>query len=145
MTVTVMISGMVEKLMTNLDRYAPYALAVLRIVAALIFMEHGTQKLFGFPAPPPGGLPPAMTFFWFGGVLEFVGSILLLLGLFTRPVALILSGEMAVAYWMFHAPSNFYPLLNGGDAAILYAFVFLLLVFTGPGAWSIDGLRQNPA
>ena len=86
-----------------------------------------------------------MTFFWFGGVLEFVGSILLLLGLFTRPVALILSGEMAVAYWMFHAPSNFYPLLNGGDAAILYTFVFLLLVFTGPGAWSIDGLRQNPA
>ncbi len=126
-----------------LDRYSSYALAALRIVTALIFMEHGTQKLFGWPAPPQGGLPPTFSLFWFGGVLESVGGLLLLLGLFTRPVAFLLSGEMAVAYWMFHAPRNVFPVLNGGDAAILYCFVFLLFVFTGPGAWSVDGARQS--
>jgi putative oxidoreductase len=130
-----------------LDRYTPYALAVLRIVAALIFIEHGTQKLFGFPAPPQGGYPAAFSLLWIGGVMEVVGGILVLLGLFTRPVAFLLAGEMAVAYWMFHAPRNLYPVLNGGDAAILYCFVFLLLVFTGPGAWSLDALlrRRAPA
>jgi len=131
--------------MQNLDRYAPCALALLRIVAALIFMEHGTQKLFGFPAPPEGGLPPAGSLFWIGAWLELVGGVLLLPGLFTRPVAFIVSGEMAVAYWMFHAPASPYPVLNGGDTAILYTFVFLLLVFTGPGAWSLDGLRRRNA
>lgn len=125
----------------TLDRYAPYALAALRIVAALIFMEHGTQKLFGFPAPPEKGLPSAYSLLWFGAILEFLGGFLVLIGLFTRPVAFVLAGEMAVAYWMFHAPRSFYPILNGGDAAILYCFVFLLLVFTGPGALSIDGRR----
>ena len=128
-----------------LDRYTPYALAVLRIVTALIFIEHGTQKLFGFPAPPQSGFPPAFSFLWFGGILEAVGGFLILIGLFTRPVAFVLSGEMAVAYWMFHAPRNFYPVLNGGDAAILYCFVFLLFVFTGPGAWSVDGARAGAA
>ena len=127
----------------TLDRYTPYALAALRIVAALIFMEHGTQTLFVFPAPPERGLPPAMSLFWFGAILELGGGLLLLLGLFTRPVALILSGEMAVAYWMFHAPQSFYPVLNGGDAAILFCFVFLYLFFAGPGAWSADGLRRG--
>jgi putative oxidoreductase len=127
----------------SLSRYMPYALAALRIVTALIFIEHGTQKLIGWPAPPPSGLPAVMTLSWIGGVLEAVGGVFILLGLFTRPVAFILSGEMAVAYWMFHAPRNFFPLLNGGDAAILYCFVFLLLVFTGPGAWSLDGMREN--
>jgi putative oxidoreductase len=135
--------------MHPLDRYTPYALAALRIVAALIFMEHGTQKLFGFPAPPEHGLPAAGTLLWLGAWIEMVGGLLLLAGLFTRPVAFITSGEMAVAYWMFHAPSNPYPALNGGDAAILYCFVFLLFVFAGPGAWSLDrvvsGRRQpNP-
>ena len=125
-----------------LDRWSPYALAVLRIVTALIFIEHGTQKLFGFPAPPQSGLPPAFSLFWFGAILEFAGGLLILAGLFTRPVAFILAGEMAVAYWMFHAPRSFYPVLNGGDAAILYCFVFLLLVFTGPGALSVDGARK---
>lgn len=127
----------------TLDRYSPNALAALRIVTALIFMAHGTQKLFGFPAPPEGGLPPAFSLFWIGAVMEFVGGLLILVGLLTRPVAFLLAGEMAVAYWMFHAPQNFYPALNGGDAAILYCFVFLLLVFTGPGAWSIDGARAD--
>ena len=125
----------------TLERYVPYALAALRIVAALIFMEHGTQKLFGFPAPPAKGLPPALSLFWIGGILELAGGFLVLIGLFTRPVAFLLAGEMAMAYWMFHAPQSPYPVLNGGDAAILYCFVFLLFVFTGPGALSVDGRR----
>lgn len=123
---------------TALDRWAPYALAILRIVTALLFMEHGTQKLFGFPAPPQGGTPPLFSLFGIGAVLELAGGLLILLGLFTRPVAFVMAGEMAVAYWMFHAPQSPYPALNGGDAAVLFCFVFLLLVFTGPGAWSLD-------
>ena len=129
----------------NLDRlgtWAPHMLAILRIVTALIFMEHGTQKLFGFP-PSDNPSPTAFSFFWIGGVLEFVGGLLVLLGLFTRPAAFLLAGEMAVAYWMFHAPDSVFPVLNGGDAAILYCFVFLYLVFAGPGAWSIDGARAR--
>lgn len=132
---------------TTLDRYTPFALAALRIATALIFMAHGTQKLFGFPAPPQSGLPAFGSLFWVGGVLELVGGLLILLGLFTRPVAFVLAGEMAVAYWMFHFPRSPYPLLNGGDASILYCFVFLLLVFTGPGAPSLDaafGGRSAP-
>ena len=126
------------------NAWAPRVLSVLRIVAALIFLLHGTQKLFGFPAPPATGLPAALSLFWIGAVLELVGGLLLMGGLFTRPVALILSGEMAFAYWMFHAPRNFYPTLNGGDAAILYCFLFLYLVFAGPGPWSIDAkLRRD--
>jgi putative oxidoreductase len=127
----------------TLDRYTPYALAALRIVAALIFMEHGTQKLLGFPAPPESGRPALLSLSGVGGLMELVGGLLLVVGLFTRPVAFLLAGEMAVAYWMFHAPRSFFPVLNGGDAAILYCFVFLLLVFTGPGAWSVDGARAR--
>jgi putative oxidoreductase len=124
---------------TTLNRWAPQALAVLRIVTALIFMLHGTQKLFGFPAPPASGLPPLLSLFGIGAILELAGGLLLLIGLFTRPVAFLLAGEMAVAYWMFHAPQSLFPVLNQGDAAILYCFVFLLFVFTGPGSWSVDG------
>jgi putative oxidoreductase len=127
----------------TLERWSPYALAALRIVTALIFMLHGTQKLLGFPTPPESGMPPVLSLFGIGGILEFAGGLLILVGLFTRPVAFILAGEMAVAYWMFHAPQSMYPVLNGGDAAILYCFVFLLLVFTGPGAWSIDGIGKR--
>ena len=127
----------------KLDRFTPYALAALRIVTGLIFIPHGTQKLFGFPAPPASGLPPLASLFGVGAVLELIGGILIILGLFTRPVAFILAGEMAVAYWMFHAPRNLYPVLNGGDAAILYCFVFLLFVFTGPGAFSADGTLRS--
>lgn len=125
-----------------LDRWSPYALAALRIVTALIFMAHGTQKIFGFPAPQ-GGMPPLLSLMGIGGLLELIGGLLILAGWFTRPVAFILAGEMAVAYWMMHAPRSFFPALNGGDAAILYCFVFLLLVFTGPGALSIDGARSS--
>ncbi|HEX2555733.1 MAG TPA: DoxX family protein [Microvirga sp.] len=128
-------------LFERLDRYTPLALAALRIATALIFMLHGSQKLFGFPAPPQSGLPPLLSLYGIGGVLELAGGFLILIGAFTRPVAFVLAGEMAVAYWMFHAPRSLYPLLNGGDASILYCFVFLLLVFTGPGALSFDGAR----
>ena len=123
----------------------PQALAAPRIITALIFRAHGTQKLFGFPAPPGSGLPPAFSLFWVGAVLELAGEILILLGLFTRPLAFILSGEMATAYWMFHAPRSFYPVLNGSDAPILYSFIFLLFVFTGAGAWSFDAARRRTA
>ena len=127
----------------KLDRYSPYALAALRIATALIFIPHGTQKLFGFPAPPASGLPPVLSLLGIGAVLELVGGLFILIGLWTRPVAFILAGDMAVAYWWFHFPRNFYPVLNGGDASILYCFVFLLLVFTGAGALSVDGARSH--
>ena len=127
----------------KLDRYTPHAIAALRIATAIIFMLHGSQKLLGFPAPPQGGLPPLLSLFGIGGVLELLGGFLILIGAFTRPIAFVLAGEMAVAYWMFHAPRSLYPLLNGGDASILYCFVFLLLVFTGPGAFSVDELSHR--
>jgi putative oxidoreductase len=127
----------------TLERYRPYALAILRIVTGLLFLEHGSQKLFGLPAPPPNGLPAALSFFWFGAVLEFFGGLLVLVGLFTRCAAFVLAGEMAVAYWLVHAPRSIFPVVNGGDAAILYCFVFLYLVFAGAGPWSIDRLRAR--
>ena len=118
--------------------WAPRVLAILRIVTALIFIEHGAQKLFGFHAPQ-GGQPPLLSLLRIAAVMEFFGGLLVLVGFLTRPVAFLLAGEMAVAYWMVHAPQSFFPVLNGGDAAILFCFVFLYLVFAGPGAWSIDG------
>jgi putative oxidoreductase len=126
----------------NLVRWAPVALSILRIVAGLLFLEHGTQKLFGFPPGGQGG-PEVMTLPWFAGVIEVVAGLLITLGLLTRGAAFIASGEMAFAYWMAHAPQNPFPVNNGGDAAILYCFVFLYLVFAGPGAWSLDGLRHR--
>lgn len=123
----------------GLSRYTPYALAALRISSGLIFLLHGTQKLFAFPGPPAGGnLPPMFSMMWIGAVIELVGGLMIVAGFYTRVAAFICSGQMAVAYWMFHAPRNLYPTLNNGDAAILYCFVFLLLVFTGPGAWSAN-------
>jgi putative oxidoreductase len=113
------------------------ALAGLRIVSSLLFIEHGTQKLFGFPTPIHG-MPPILSLQGIGGCLELVGGLLLLVGVKTRPVALILSGEMAVAYWMFIAPKSFFPAVNGGDAAVLFCFLFLFFVFSGAGAWSWD-------
>ncbi len=130
-------------LRTSIDRLAPYVMSILRIVVALLFLQHGLSKLFGFPQPTPA--PAMFTMIWFAGVIEFVGGVLVTLGLFTRTAAFIMSGEMAVGYFMFHAPRGFFPLLNGGDAAILYCFVFLYLVFAGPGPWSIDALwRAKP-
>lgn len=125
--------------------WAPRLLSVLRIVSALVFMEHGTQKLLGFPPMAEGmSQPPPLSLMWAGGLLEMVGGALLLIGLFSRPVAFVLAGEMAVAYWMFHAPSGPFPALNAGDAAILYCFVFLYIAAAGPGPWSLDA-RLNSA
>ena len=117
--------------------WAPRLLSILRIVAALIFMEHGTQKLLGFPLSERDA-PELLSLSGIAGILELVGGALLVLGLFTRPVAFILSGEMAVAYWLAHAPQSFFPVNNGGDAAILYCFVFLYLFAAGGGPWSLD-------
>jgi putative oxidoreductase len=119
--------------------WAPRVLSIVRVVTALIFMAHGTQKLLNFPPRAnnaPG--PDLFSLYGFAGSLEIVGGILLVFGLFTRPVAFILSGEMAFAYFMSHAPRNFFPLLNGGDAAILYCFIFFYMAFAGGGAWSLD-------
>jgi len=119
------------------DNYWPETLSLVRIIIALLFLEHGSAKLLGFP-PPPNGQPAFMTLMWLQGMIELVGGALLAIGLFTRPVAFILSGNMAVAYFMAHAPKGFFPLLNGGDGAILYCFIFLVFFVAGPGRWSVD-------
>jgi len=124
-----------------IEANTPSALGLLRIASSLIFMAHGTQKVLGFPA----GKAPVEIFSIYGaaGVIELVGGLLLLLGLFTRPVAFILSGQMAVAYWFFHFPRDFFPVNNGGDASILYTFVFLLIVFAGPGRFALDSAMRS--
>ena len=122
-------------LYAGLDRWSPHILAILRIVTALLFIQHGTQKFFSFPIAGPPSLP---TLYVVQGLIEFVGGILLLLGAFTRIVAFIMSGDMAVAYFMAHYPSSFYPIENKGDLAILFCFVFLYFFFAGPGSWSLD-------
>jgi putative oxidoreductase len=122
--------------------WAPRMLSILRILAALIFFEHGTQKLLGFPLSERAA-PELLSLSGIAGILELVGGALLLLGLFTRPVAFILAGEMAVAYWYAHAPRSFFPVNNEGDAAILYCFVFLYLFAAGGGPWSLDAWLRN--
>ncbi|MDB4879406.1 MAG: DoxX family protein [Gemmatimonadetes bacterium] len=114
-------------------------LSILRVVAAAIFITSGTTKMLGFP-PGPQGMPPFTPLSQTGiaGILEVVGGIALLLGVFTRPVAFVLAGMMAVAYFQFHFPTSFYPTVNGGIPAILFCFIFLYLVFAGAGPWSID-------
>ncbi|MBM9594236.1 DoxX family protein [Roseitranquillus sediminis] len=127
------------------EAWAPRMLSVLRIVSALIFFAHGTQKLLGFPASDFS--PAVLSLPWIAGVLELFGGALLIVGWFTRPTAFVLSGLMAAAYWIAHAPQSPYPALNGGDAAILFCFVFLYIVFAGPGPWSVDSAlsgRREP-
>jgi putative oxidoreductase len=131
-------------MMANLDRWAPQMLSILRIVAALLFWEHGLQKILGLLAATPPRPGPAMfTLIWFAGMIELVFAPLLALGLFTRVSAFILSGEMAVAYWMSHAPRNAIPLLNNGELAIMFCFVFLYIVFAGGGAWAVDNVLRR--
>ncbi|CAD5286256.1 conserved membrane hypothetical protein [Bosea sp. 62] len=124
--------------LNSLNRYAPHALALLRIVTALTLLTHGTQKLFGFPQPPSWGMPAAFALTWYAAILEVVGGALLAIGLLSRPVAFILSGLMAFAYWIGHAPKGFYPLLNGGEPALLFCFIFFYLFFAGPGSFALD-------
>jgi putative oxidoreductase len=120
--------------MTSWEKWAPSVLSIVRIVAALLFIEHGLQKFIGFPAAGP----PMSALLWVQAAIEVVGGVLLLVGAWTRPVAFILSGDMAVAYFMAHFPKSIYPAVNGGDAAVLYCFVFLYLACAGGGPWSAD-------
>ena len=126
---------------TNLSRYQPQALGMLRIVSGLLFLEHGTQKLLSFPPGQAAGAAFSGTLPGYAGYIEFTAGILITIGLLTRPAAFLASGTMAVAYFMAHASNDFWPVNNMGDAAILYCFVFLFLVFAGPGAWSVDRRR----
>ena len=127
-----------------LARWQPQILALLRIVTGLLFLEHATQKFFGFPTPfpLPGPLPPMLVA---AGVIELVGGILITLGLFTRLAAFVAAGEMAAAYFIGHFPKGFWPAVNMGEAAILYCFIFLYIAAAGPGAWSVDGARMRRA
>ncbi len=129
-----------NKMLTN---WMPQAMSVVRIMASLLFIEHGTQKLLGFPAPGPRGVAELLSMAGFAGILEILGGALLTVGFQTRIVAFLLSGEMAVAYFMAHAPRSFYPIINNGDSAILFCFIFLLFVFSGGGAWSIDNGKDS--
>jgi putative oxidoreductase len=121
----------------DLTSWTPRMLSVLRIVTGLLFLEHGTGKLLDFP-PSDHAAPALFSLIGVQGVLELVGGFLMLIGLFTRPVAFLLAGDMAVAYFMAHAPKSFFPTLNGGQLAILFCFVFLYLAFAGGGEWSAD-------
>ncbi|HEX6858991.1 MAG TPA: DoxX family protein [Caulobacteraceae bacterium] len=128
--------------MDRLNAWAPRVLSVLRIVAGLLYMQHGAMKILHFPEGMPGGeaLPPLIML---AGWMELVGGGLLALGLFTRPVAFLLSGQMAVAYFMAHASQGFYPIMNKGELAVLYCFVFFYFVFAGAGPWSLDAVVRK--
>ncbi|MEI7875510.1 MAG: DoxX family protein [Alphaproteobacteria bacterium] len=131
----------------NLDAiataWAPRLLSVLRIMSGLLFLQHGTAKHFKFPVMPMFAKLELASLPGIAGVIEIVGSVLLILGLFTRTTAFILSGLMAVAYFVAHAPRGFYPILNAGELAVLYCFVFLYIAAAGPGPWSYDAMRKK--
>jgi putative oxidoreductase len=130
-----------RSLYASLDRASPCILSILRIIAALLFIQHGLQKYFHFPSAGP----PMRPLLYIQGIIEIAGGILLLFGVYTRVIAFILAGDMAVAYFMAHAPRSFFPAVNGGDAAVLYCFVFFYIFFAGGGPWSVDRtvLRQD--
>lgn len=122
--------------------WSPRVLSVLRIVTALLFIPHGTQKLFGVPGAQEA-VPALVSMMGVAGILECIGGLLILVGVFTRPVAFLLSGEMAVAYFTAHAPRGFWPILNGGELAALYCFVFLYLAVAGGGPWSLGRFKAG--
>jgi len=124
-------------------QWTPRILSILRIVVSLLFAEHGSQKLFGFPGSQPFHALPMFSLIWCAGVIEFFGGTLFLLGIFTRYVSFVLSGEMAVAYFWVHASHGYSPLINRGELAVLYCFVFLYFFFAGGGEWSLDALRKK--
>jgi putative oxidoreductase len=130
---------------TEITRLEPVLLAALRIVAGVLFLSHGLVKLFGFPSGAAPGQQALLSLMGIGAVIELVTGTLITLGLFTRAAAFIASGQMAVAYWMFHAPASMYPAVNGGDAAILFCFVFLYLAAAGAGAFSLERLFGTSA
>ena len=128
----------------NMKRAEEIAVFLLRVVAGLLFLQAGGMKLFGwFGGMPGGGSPPLMSEIGIGGILEFFGGIAILLGLLTRPVAFLLSGEMAVAYWQFHAPHGTWPIQNHGEPAVLLCFIFLFFAAYGGGPWSLDALLRR--
>jgi putative oxidoreductase len=126
-----------------LKGWTPQLLSIFRIMTALLFLEHATAKLFHFPHVAMFDSVQVTSFFGIAGIIELVGGVLLTIGLFSEIVAFILSGEMAVAYFMVHAPQGFFPILNMGEGAILYCFAFLYLAAAGPGPWSVDALRRK--
>ena len=132
--------------MANVNQaWSERMLSILRIVAALLYLEHGLAKFFGFPHVANFDNLNLVSLIGAAGLIEIIGSALLLLGLFTRVAAFIMSGEMAFAYFMSHAPRGFFPILNNGEVAVLYCFLFLYFAVAGGGAWSIDQLRRNNA
>lgn len=130
-------------MMSKLAAWSPHALAALRIMTALLFMEHGLMKLFHFPAAQPGAPNPLPSLLLAAAIIELAGGALIATGLLTRFAAFICSGEIAVGYFMVHAPKSFWPALNQGDAAILFSFIFFYLIFAGPGAWSLDSVLRK--
>jgi putative oxidoreductase len=132
--------------MMFLSRWSPQLLSVLRIMTGLLFIAHGTVKFFQFPPDPNGAGgagPPLFSLIGLAGLIELVGGALITVGLWTRIVAFIASGEMAIAYFMAHAPQNFYPIRNNGELAIMFCFVFLYIAAAGPGPWSVDAMMQR--
>src|ERR1700691_4699701 len=130
-------------LYATLERYRPYVLSILRIVVGLLFLQHGLSKVFNFPAPSP--VPSLSGLLILAAFLETVGALLFLVGAYTRVVAFILSGEMAFAYFMAHAPRSVYPIVNGGELAVIFCFIFLYFAFAGGGPWSVDRAMLNQA
>jgi putative oxidoreductase len=128
-------------LYARMETWRPYVLSILRIVVGLLFLQHGLSKVFNFPAPFP--VPSLSGLLILAAFLETVGALLFLVGAYTRIVAFILSGEMAFAYFMAHAPRAFYPVVNGGELAVIYCFVFLYFAFAGGGPWSVDRATLN--
>jgi putative oxidoreductase len=123
--------------------WTPELLSVLRVVVAFLFMAHGTQKLLAFPVAQPQDPVDMGSLMGVAGLLESIGGLLLLIGIYTRPVAFVLAGEMAVAYFLAHAPKGFWPVLNGGEPAVLYCFIFLFFTVAGAGAWSLDAMVRS--
>jgi putative oxidoreductase len=128
---------------SSVAAWQPAALTALRVMTGLLFLEHGTSKLLGFPHEPMFDGLKLFSFMGFAGALELVGGLLIVVGLFTRPVAFVLSGMMAVAYFLAHGSKGFFPALNGGDAAILFCFIFLYFVAAGAGPYSLDARRRS--
>jgi putative oxidoreductase len=127
----------------HLERFQPQLRAIMRIMTALLFMEHGLAKLIHFPVPQPGVPNPLPPLLIAAAIVEVAGGALIVLGLFTRLVAFLCAGEMAIGYFLFHFPQSFWPIVNMGEAAILYCFIFLYISAAGPGAWSLDAMRMK--